>query len=59
MFKTFFNKVGKAAFSSAQSHTIKQKMFKASYGMTSNTTLNANIKANFSTHTVDFQQMYY
>lgn len=51
MFKTFFQKVGKAAFNTSQSHTNKQNFIKKSQNFQSSmnkTSLNFNIKLAFS-----------
>jgi hypothetical protein len=49
MYRSFFSKVGRAAYSAAQSQTQKQQYIKRSQNISSSTISSFNIKTNFNT----------
>jgi hypothetical protein len=59
MFKAFFSKMGKAAYTTAQQHTAKQKMFKGSTKFSPSASFSMNINYKFSAQAMDGQQMYF
>lgn len=57
MFKTFFGKVGKAAFTAAQGHTSKQKMFKGPGSLPSQGPGSFKVMPSFSPQGIECQGM--